>query len=136
MVNPAQQLKSVKIPEASEKEKGKSINQIKITSTNEEELKTEMQPEKENQTIITEPSGLFNKILNQTLKQTKSMNSLKNGSKKLFRILNAAQKFKKKRVWLKHWEEKDLKRSSSIKDQKMVSLLKPGITCVMAKVSR
>jgi hypothetical protein len=59
MVNPAQQLQSVKIPEASEKEKEKSINQIKITSTNEEELKTELQPEKENQTIITEPSGLF-----------------------------------------------------------------------------
>jgi hypothetical protein len=47
----------VKIPEASEKEK--STDQIKVTSTNEEELKTEMQPEKENQTLITEPSGLL-----------------------------------------------------------------------------
>jgi hypothetical protein len=56
VVNPAQQLQSVKIPEDSEKEKGKSINQIKVTSTNEEELKTQLQPEKEKQTIRNEPS--------------------------------------------------------------------------------
>ena len=59
MVNLTQQLQSVKIAEASEKEKEKSINQIKVISTKEEELKTEMQPSKEKQTKITEPSGLF-----------------------------------------------------------------------------
>jgi hypothetical protein len=40
VVNLTQQLKSVKISEASEKDKEKSINQIKVTSTKEEELKT------------------------------------------------------------------------------------------------
>jgi len=59
VVNLTQQLQSVKIAEASEKEKEKSINQIKVISTKEEELKTEMQPSKEKQTKITEPSGLF-----------------------------------------------------------------------------
>jgi hypothetical protein len=43
MINITQQLQSVKISEASEKEKQKSINQIKVISTK-EELKTEMQP--------------------------------------------------------------------------------------------
>jgi hypothetical protein len=46
VVNLTQQLKSVKISEASEKDKERSINQIKVTSTKEEELKTEMQPNK------------------------------------------------------------------------------------------
>jgi hypothetical protein len=40
VVNLTQQLKSVKISEAPEKDKEKSINQIKVISTKEEELKT------------------------------------------------------------------------------------------------
>ncbi len=51
MVNLTQQLKSFKIPDASEKEK--SINQINIISTKEEELKAEIEPKKVNQTILT-----------------------------------------------------------------------------------
>ncbi len=59
MFNLTQQLQSVKIPEASEKEKGKSINKNKIISTKEEELKTEMQPKKENETILSKFIGIF-----------------------------------------------------------------------------
>jgi hypothetical protein len=59
MINITQQLQSVKISEASEKEKQKSINQIKFISTNEEELKTETQSKQENRTILTKPIGIF-----------------------------------------------------------------------------